>query len=287
MADKRIVDLTLQSTWTPAYVEIDDGTDSYKMSITTLTSSVVSSYIAADQLQNTSLGLNADSSIPTISGTNFIDAATSHRDAIELLDTAIGTVNDYGGDNSYTNNYVVSDGTDHKTAISALDEGLENLNSTVGAISAATASVGATKITVKITPAILNAIIGGTGTPYNIIDLALGATGRRIKIHDISIDIDSKGSAHAATGSIHLCYSDTYSAANSIVEIPSAVLNASADGYYDPVVNKGSLVTANTIDKDIYLVKETGTTITVGTTDLYLNLLYSSYSRDESIAPTE
>lgn len=285
MADKRIVDLTLQSTWIPAYVEIDNGTDSYKMSITTLTSSVVSSYIAADQLQNTSLGLNADSSIPTISGTNFIDTATSHRAAIELLDTAIGTVNGYGGDNSYTNNYVVSDGTSHKTAISALDEGLENLNSTVGAISAATASVGATKVTVKITPAILNAIMGGT--PYNIIDLALGATGRRVKIHDISIDIDNKGSAHTATGSIHICYSDTYSAANSIVEIPSTVLNASADGYYDPVVNKGSLVTANTIDKDIYLVKETGATITVGTTDLYLNLLYSSYSRDESIAPTE
>lgn len=286
MADRRIIDLTNKTVFSAAYVEIDDGIASYRQSIHTLVSSVVAAYVTADQVQNTSLGLNADSSMPAFSSTNYLDSESSHKEAIEELDSQLGSVSANTGGTTYSNNYVVSDGTDHEEAIGDLDAGLESLNSAINAVSVANASVGATQLTVKITPAILNAILGGTA--YNVIDLALAATGRRVKIHDLSVDIDHKGNTNTVSGDIHLCYTNTYSASSSIVEIPQAVLNASADGYYDPSINKASLVTVNTIDKDIYLVKETGSSVTtLGDTEFYLNILYSTYSRDESIAPTE
>ena len=284
MADSRIIDIPVQNSYVPAYVEIDTGTASYRQSINTLVSSVVSAYLSGDQTQNTALGLNTDGTMPAITGSNYLDAETSHIDAILTLDTELAAVSSNVGNATYSNNYSVTDGDDHGVAIGKLDATCESLNSQINAISIAASETGATRVTVKVTPAILSAIY--SGTPYNLIDLALGATGRYVVIHDVFVDVDYKSSAHAATGNLYITYSNTYSAANKIAEIASAAINATSDTSYHPVIESASGVARTIVDKDIYLVEDSGS-LTAGYSVIYITILYSTISRDESIAPIE
>jgi len=265
-------------------VEIDTGTASFRMSIATLVSSVVSAYTLADQTQNSSLGLNSNSSMPTLSSTNYIDGLTSHMLAIKALDTQLGVVSAYCGGTTYTNNYLVTDGDDYEAAISKLDAGIQAANTSILAVSVSASTTGATRLSIKLTPAILDAIYNGTAK--NIVDLALGATGRYAVIHDMFVDVDCNSSAHVSTGSLYLCYSSTYGAANVIGEIPTATINAATDTFLQ-VNFSGTAKATNIKDQDIYLVKNTGSLTTKGDTNIYLTILYSTISRDATIAPTE
>ncbi|NCD41704.1 MAG: hypothetical protein EOL88_06385 [Bacteroidia bacterium] len=284
--DRKITSLTPQNTYVNAYIEIDTGTGSYKQSIATAVSSVVAAYTLADATQNTSLGLNSNGSLPTVSGTNYLNSMVSHLDGLELLDSEIYDLSTNIGTQLYTNNYVVIDSESITDSIDKLDSGLQDAFTSINAISVEAANVGATRLTFTITPVKLKSILQ-SGNAEAIIDLSTtaGAGSKYVMVHDVMVFVNYNTTGHSIVNSdLCLSYGSTYGVASVIATIPEVTLETTADGYMKPAISGATLMAKDPRNASIYLVADSISTVTEGDTVFYLSLLYSIIDIDTSIS---
>lgn len=96
MANKLISELTNLATVANAdemEVQASGATVTKKATVEAVTKVERDARIAQDNVIEASVGLDADGSYPGFSGSNYLDSSTDVVDALDLLDTAIGSSN--------------------------------------------------------------------------------------------------------------------------------------------------------------------------------------------------